>query len=90
MCKRFGGKVVNSKKREFGKSLIKIRNNSKIFQGIYKKNKEYQVWMSHGDKVSKLPSSFSIIASIIFFQVHKECILTFNDPIDVFLMSNMS
>ena len=63
LCKRFGGKVVNSKKREFGKSLIKIRNNSKIFQGIYKKNKEYQVWMSHGDKVSKLPSSFSIIAS---------------------------
>ena len=63
LCKHLGGNVVNSKKREFGKAFIKIKKNSKIFEGIYKKNNKYQVWMSHGDKVSKLPKSFSVIAS---------------------------
>ena len=63
LCKHLGGNVINSKKREFGKAFIKIKKNSKIFEGIYKKNSEHQVWMSHGDKVNKLPKSFSIIAS---------------------------
>jgi len=63
ICKHLGGNVVNSKKREFGKAFIKIKSKSKIFEGIYKKNSEYQVWMSHGDKISKLPKSFSVIAS---------------------------
>jgi len=63
LCKHLGGNVINSKKREFGKAFIKIKKKSKIFEGIYKKNNEYQVWMSHGDKVNKLPKSFSVIAS---------------------------
>ena len=63
LCKHFGGKVKSSKSREFGKALIKIRTNSRIFQGTYNKNKQYQVWMSHGDKVSQLPKSFNVIAS---------------------------
>ncbi|MDP7197449.1 MAG: glutamine-hydrolyzing GMP synthase, partial [SAR202 cluster bacterium] len=63
ICKHLGGNVINSKKREFGKAFIKIKSKSKIFEGIYKKNNEYQVWMSHGDKVNKLPKSFSVIAS---------------------------
>ena len=65
LCKYLGGNVINSKKREFGKAFIKIKKNSKIFEGIYKKDNKYQVWMSHGDKVSKLPKSFSVIASTI-------------------------
>ena len=63
ICKHLGGNVINSKKREFGKAFIKIKSKSKIFEGIYKKNNEYQVWMSHGDKINKLPKSFSVIAS---------------------------
>ena len=63
LCKHLGGKVISSKKREFGKAFIKIKNKSKIFEGVYKKNNDYQVWMSHGDKVSKIPKSFSVLAS---------------------------
>ena len=65
ICKYLGGSVITSKKREFGKAFIKVKNKSKIFEGIYKKNKNYQVWMSHGDKVNKLPKSFKIIASTL-------------------------
>ena len=65
ICKNLGGKVISSKKREFGKAFIKIKNKSKIFEGVFKKNKEYQVWMSHGDKVNRLPKLFKVIASTI-------------------------
>ena len=63
ICQHLGGSVIKSQKREFGKASIRIKKNSKIFDGIYKKNNEYQVWMSHGDKISKLPKSFHVIAS---------------------------
>ena len=62
ICKHLGGNVINSKKREFGKAFIKIKSKSKIFEGIYKKNNEYQVWMSHGDSVSRAPEGFSTLA----------------------------
>ena len=93
LCKHLGGKVSISKKREFGKALIKIKKNSKIFEGIYKRNKGYQVWMSHGDKVTKLPKSFNVIATtanskfaaianekkrIYGLQFHPEVMHTFN------------
>ena len=63
LCQHFGGKIINSKKREFGKAFIKIKKKSKIFEGIYKKNSNHQVWMSHGDKINKLPKEFKVIAS---------------------------
>ena len=63
LCKNLGGKVISSKRREFGKAYITIKNKSNIFDGINKKNKEHQVWMSHGDKVNKLPKGFTVIAS---------------------------
>ena len=63
LCKNLGGRVISSKKREFGKAFIKIKRKSKIFEGIYKKNNQYQVWMSYGDKVNKLPKLFKVIAS---------------------------
>ena len=59
LCKNLGGKVISSKRREFGKAYITIKNKSNIFDGINKKNKEHQVWMSYGDKVNKLPKGFS-------------------------------
>ena len=63
LCKNLGGRVISSKKREFGKAFIKIKRKSKIFEGIYKKNNQHQVWMSYGDKVNKLPKLFKVIAS---------------------------
>ena len=40
LCKNLGGRVISSKKREFGKAFIKIKRKSKIFEGIYKKIKD--------------------------------------------------
>ena len=51
----FGGKVSKSKKREYGFALFKVTGDSILFEGV---EKEFQVWMSHGDYVEKLPEGF--------------------------------
>lgn len=62
MCELLGGKVSPSKEREFGRAEIAPVKSSKLFDGIWKTGKKYQVWMSHGDKVIKLPAGFEAIA----------------------------
>jgi GMP synthase (glutamine-hydrolysing) len=61
MCHSLGGAVEPGTKREFGKAMIKA-SSSTLFKDIESPD-SVQVWMSHGDKVTKLPSGFSTIAS---------------------------
>ncbi len=68
MASQLGGKVESSSKREFGYAEIRAHGHSKLFEGIQdRSNAEghglLDVWMSHGDKVTQLPSGFKIIAS---------------------------
>lgn len=58
ICHLLGGKVGKSFEREFGKAAIEVVSNSKLFKSV--KNK--QVWMSHGDHISKIPADFAVIA----------------------------
>ena len=54
-----------SKQREFGKTAININSKSILFEGLRKKNNQLNVWMSHGDKVIKLPKGFKRLASSV-------------------------
>ena len=60
MAKHFGGIVASSDKSEFGNASLKIHKGS-IFQGLSSKIKKLNVWMSHGDKVTRLPKGFKKI-----------------------------
>ena len=62
MAKHFGGIVTSSDKSEFGNAFLKVYKGS-IFQGLSSKIKELNVWMSHGDKVTRLPKGFKKIGS---------------------------
>ncbi len=62
MCFSLGGKVVQSGRREFGKSKATVIEDCKLFENVWKKNHSYQVWMSHGDTVSELPEGFVHVA----------------------------
>lgn len=66
MAAQLGGNVEASGKREFGYAQI-YDIQTRLFENIVDgqtEDKPYmQVWMSHGDKVIKLPSGFSVIAS---------------------------
>ena len=58
-----GGKVKQSKNREFGLAKIYKKNNSILVKNFFNKKKTNLVWMSHADQVSKLPKNFNVIAS---------------------------
>ncbi|MGD9014797.1 MAG: glutamine-hydrolyzing GMP synthase [Candidatus Omnitrophota bacterium] len=60
MAKCLGGKVNKAKAREYGKTTLKIKYRNVIFQGL---SKQETVWMSHGDKITKIPPGFRIIGS---------------------------
>jgi GMP synthase (glutamine-hydrolysing) len=59
MAKFLGAKVVDAKKREYGKARIYTQNKSALFKSI---KKDFICWMSHGDEVAKLPRGFKKIA----------------------------
>ncbi len=57
--KMMGGTVSNSKNAEFGNTIIGIRHNSRLFQGLPDK---ITAWMSHHDIVEKMPDGFQLAA----------------------------
>ncbi len=61
MVKTLGGRVTPSKAREYGRTGLVLKDRKSLFRGI--KPKELTVWMSHGDKVAKLPDGFLTLAS---------------------------
>ena len=64
LVSQLGGKVSISSKREFGRTQIKANYKNLLFGSLKQKDKKnFIVWMSHGDKVVKLPNGFKSIAS---------------------------
>ena len=63
LSKLNGGKVKQSKHREFGLANIFKKNESLLIKNFFNKQKSKKVWMSHADQVSKLPKNFKVIAS---------------------------
>ncbi len=60
IAKQLKAKVESNKIKEYGKKIARITDSKLLLKGL--KNKE-QVWMSHGDSVTKLPSGFKALAS---------------------------
>ena len=63
LSKLNGGKVKQSKHREFGLANIYKKNDSLLTANFFNKNKSKKVWMSHADQVSKIPKNFKVVAS---------------------------
>ena len=63
LSKELGGRVKKSKYREFGLAEITKVNKSLLINNFFNNVNITNVWMSHADQVSKLPSGFKIIAS---------------------------
>ncbi len=68
MAEQLGGKVEGSNLREFGYAQVTVQGQSELFKDIKDHvNHDGQglldVWMSHGDKVVKMPEGFEVMAS---------------------------
>ncbi len=56
-----GGKVEKGQKREYGKGTLSVTDaNCRLFAQL---PGNLQVWNSHGDKLTKLPEGFQVIAT---------------------------
>jgi GMP synthase (glutamine-hydrolysing) len=56
---QLGGIVEGGHAAEFGRADIEIKEASALFDGLWTLGERYPVWMSHGDRVTKLPAGFS-------------------------------
>src|SRR2546427_7683431 len=63
MAQQLGGTVEGGHHREFGRAEVTVTENSPLFQGVWRKGERYPVWMSHGDRVTRLPEGFRTIAT---------------------------
>tara|TARA_B110000914_G_scaffold209780_1_gene208407 strand:- start:1237 stop:2772 length:1536 start_codon:yes stop_codon:yes gene_type:complete len=61
LAKKDGGEVLPSKIREYGRANLSYVDSGDLLLKDVPDNS--QVWMSHGDTISILPSNFKIIAS---------------------------
>jgi GMP synthase (glutamine-hydrolysing) len=62
MALQLGGAVESGHHREFGRAQVEIVERSALFDGVWEKGGRYPVWMSHGDRVTRLPEGFHRIA----------------------------
>jgi len=61
LCVELGGSVESSDEREFGRAALEITDDCALFDGLWEKGNSYQVWMSHGDRVTSLPDGFRVV-----------------------------
>ncbi|MEQ1929823.1 MAG: glutamine-hydrolyzing GMP synthase [Parvularculaceae bacterium] len=62
ICAQLGGDVESSDMREFGRAVVEVVRDNPLFDGVWKKGDRRQVWMSHGDRVNRLPPGFEAVA----------------------------
>ncbi len=48
---------------EFGRAYLTVTQDCVLFDGLWKVGDRHQVWMSHGDKVTKFAPGFRIVAT---------------------------
>jgi GMP synthase (glutamine-hydrolysing) len=63
MAAQLGGVVEGGHHREFGRAEVEVKEDTPLFEGVWKKGEKYPVWMSHGDRVTKLPPGFRVVGT---------------------------
>jgi GMP synthase (glutamine-hydrolysing) len=62
LVRLLGGTVLKADDREYGHAMMKVEDDFDLFSGL-EKGGALRVWMSHGDRIEKLPAGFRTIAS---------------------------
>ena len=61
MVSHFGGQVEGGHAREFGRAELQIIDDTPLFEGVFQVGEKAPVWMSHGDRVTRLPPGFRAV-----------------------------
>ncbi len=60
LCVHLGGEVEASDHQEFGRAFVEVVGESALTEGLWRAGERHQVWMSHGDRVIRLPEGFKV------------------------------
>jgi len=63
MCAQLGGVVEGGHHREFGRAELTITEECDLFSDFWKTGSSYRVWMSHGDRVTRIPRGFKVVGA---------------------------
>ncbi|MHB1217933.1 MAG: glutamine-hydrolyzing GMP synthase [Alphaproteobacteria bacterium] len=63
MCAQLGGEVQGSDHREFGRAVVELISDSPLFGDVWKRGGRETVWMSHGDRVTRMPQGFHVLGT---------------------------
>jgi GMP synthase (glutamine-hydrolysing) len=63
MAHQLGGKVEGGHHREFGRAEVQVVEDCPMFDRVWQVGEKYPVWMSHGDRVTRLPPGFRTVAT---------------------------
>jgi GMP synthase (glutamine-hydrolysing) len=63
MAQQLGGEVEGGHHREFGRAEVEVTAESALFDGVWRQGERYPVWMSHGDRVTRLPAGFRVVGT---------------------------
>ena len=60
LAQHFGGRVETAREREYGRAELELAATDPLIDGVPATS---VVWMSHGDRVSRLPEGFEVLAT---------------------------
>src|SRR5712664_4648752 len=60
MAAQLGGGVKSGHQREFGRADVEVKAASKLFEQTWSMGERHPVWMSHGDRITKMPPGFVV------------------------------
>jgi len=62
LCHQLDGAVEGGHAREFGRAELTVVEGCALFDGVWPVASRRVVWMSHGDRVTRLPEGFRTVA----------------------------
>src|SRR5216117_3664414 len=60
MAAQLGGEVEGGHAREFGRADVEVKAASNLLESIWGMGEKHPVWMSHGDRITKIPPGFVV------------------------------
>ncbi len=60
MAAQLGGEVEGGHHREFGRADVEVKAASNLFDSTWAQGEKHPVWMSHGDRITKMPPGFTV------------------------------
>src|SRR6201746_2748573 len=60
MAAQLGGTIEGGHHREFGRADVEVKAASRLFDATWGMGERHPVWMSHGDRITKMPPGFEV------------------------------